>query len=57
MTSLSLRMNSLMGSKARSPFHQPEVMGCEGEAERAQANTFTQKGRLAKSFPELPTSL
>lgn len=57
ITSLSFRMNSLIGSKAISPFHQPEVIGCEGLAERAQEKTLIQKGKLARSFPELPTSL
>jgi len=46
-----------MGSKATSPFHHPDVIGCVGLADLAQANTFMQKGKLANSLPEFPTSL
>jgi hypothetical protein len=55
ITSLSVRINSLIGSKATSPFQNPDVIGCVGLADLAQANTFMQNGKLASNLPELPT--
>jgi len=57
ITSLSLRINSLIKSKEASPFHLPEVKGWVGFAERAHSKALVTNGRLLTKYPEFPTSL